>query len=86
MEDSTARFGFQRLVVGDLERQAQFYRSALGLGTPNRLSGTINGRPMEEMIFSAAEGGVEFVLLSFPDEPPPAPGGSLPAFFTRTSR
>ena len=73
MKDSTARFRFQRLVVGDLERQAQFYRSTLGLGTSNRLPGAINGRPMEEVIFSAAEGGIEFVLLPFPDEPPPAP-------------
>lgn len=78
----TARFGFCRLVVNDLQKEAAFYRSAIGYGEGLTIVGEVNGRPIEEIIFM--EGGkAELVLLTYTDGgPATSPSGVMPAMFS----
>lgn len=83
MRTESARFGFQRLVVRDLAKQAKFYRDALGFPEVKWLHSEIKGRPMDEVIFSGRDGKIDFIVLAFSDDKPgPHPGGTLSAFFT----
>jgi predicted enzyme related to lactoylglutathione lyase len=69
---------FTKLVVGDLERQAAFYKAVCGLTELGRVESDIAGRRLHEIIFRRADqGGMQFVLLRFVDEPPPAPGEAI---------
>jgi predicted enzyme related to lactoylglutathione lyase len=77
-----ARLAFPRLVVRDLERQAQFYRSVIGYGEGQFIRATINGRPVAEIILAAPDGKVELILLRFEDGPAPSPSGVMLGFFT----
>ncbi|HKR25139.1 MAG TPA: VOC family protein [Phenylobacterium sp.] len=78
-----ARFGFPKLVVRDLHKQAAFYRAVVGYGEGQFLTGKINGRAVEEFIFSAPDGKVEMLVMAYVDGgPAPAPGAMICGMFT----
>ncbi|HLG90146.1 MAG TPA: VOC family protein [Alphaproteobacteria bacterium] len=76
-------FGFTKLVVGDLEKSAAFYKSVCGLVERTRVESEINGRTIREILFNAtAPNAGTFVLLSFTDSPKPAAGETILGFMT----
>lgn len=76
-------FGFTKLIVGDLERSAAFYRDVCELTEDRRISEVIGGRAMSEIILtSPSPKAASLVLLSFLDSPKPAAGDSILGFFT----
>ena len=80
---SNASFGFTKLVVGDLDKAAAFYKSVCGLTEQARVEDKIGGRPISEIIFAPAyQGGASFVLLAYPDAPKPSSGEVILGFAT----
>ena len=77
-----AKFAFTKLVVHDLHKAAAFYRAVCEYGEGQIVKAAIAGRPVEEIIFRAPERGIELVLLTFLEEPPPSPNGVITAFDT----
>lgn len=77
-----SRFSFARFVVKDLEAQANFYRAVFGYGEGLRISGTIAGRAIDEVLFFATDNSVDLGILTFTDGETPPPGAALNAFFT----
>ena len=76
-------FGFTKLIVGDLEASARFYKSVCGLTEQARVRSKVGGRPMNEILFNpAVPGGTTFVLLAFDDEPKPAISELILGFIT----
>ena len=66
-------FGFTKLVVGDLENAAAFYKSVCGFTEQARVTDMIAGRAISEILFEATTpGGHTFVLLAYQDTPLPA--------------
>ena len=72
-----ARFAFPKLVVGDLHKEAAFYRAVIGYGEGQFLTGEIKGRAVEEFIFSGADGAVEMLVMAYVDGGPAPPPGAL---------
>ena len=67
---ATDHFGFTKLIVGDLERSADFYKSVCELTESGRVDATIEGRRISEIMFNATgQGAATFVLLTYPDDP-----------------
>jgi predicted enzyme related to lactoylglutathione lyase len=52
----SARFGFTKLVVSDLERMAQFYSDGLGMRQVQRFQGTTGTEPFDEIIMDDGNG------------------------------
>jgi len=76
-------FSFTKLVVGDLETAATFYKSVCGLTEQNRVEAKIGGKTISEILFNAtAPGGASFVLLTFVGAAKPTAGGVIPGFIT----
>jgi catechol 2,3-dioxygenase-like lactoylglutathione lyase family enzyme len=75
--------GATKLIVGDLERSAAFYREVCGLTEERRVSETIGGRAMCEIILaSPAPDAARLVLFAFLDAPKPAGGEVILVFVT----
>lgn len=79
-----SRFAFHKIVVGDLQKTATFYRSVMGYGEGQFIEGEISGRPIEEIVFFNDSGQTEFLILAYKDtiEPQLATGGSITGIFT----
>lgn len=78
-----ARFGFHKLIVRNLDKQAAFYREVMGYDECGGYSGEFNGRPMREAIFHKTNGEVELVLLAYDDDGATGDADSVvSAFFT----
>jgi predicted enzyme related to lactoylglutathione lyase len=81
---ANASFAFTKLIVGDLEKMAAFYRDAYELHAVNRQRGhSIAGEPIDEIMLSAdasAQYG-SLVLLRYPGRAP-SPNGELILGFT----
>jgi len=76
-------FGFTKLVVGDLEKAASFYKSVFGLTEQARVNSAIAGRAISEILFNpTSAGGATFVLLSFPETRTPASSEVILGFMT----
>jgi lactoylglutathione lyase len=76
-------FIITKLIVGNLEKSAQFYQSVCGLSEEKRIDAAIFGREVTEIIYGATSpGGGKFVLLAFLDTPEPAPGDVVLVFNT----
>jgi catechol 2,3-dioxygenase-like lactoylglutathione lyase family enzyme len=76
-------FSFTKLVVGDLEKCADFYKDVCGLTELARVTAEIEGRAIHEIMFHpTADGASTFVLLTFPDAPKPAGGEVILGFVT----
>jgi len=79
----SAHFGFTKLLVDDLERTAVFYKSVCGLVETVRVTSTIAGRRIDEILFNATgEGGATFALLKFAGAPKPAHDEVILGFVT----
>ena len=64
---------FTKLVVNDLEAAHDFYTSVFGLVEVGRVSETIGGRPIDEIMYQpTSDGGRSFVLLRFGDRTHPS--------------
>jgi lactoylglutathione lyase len=80
---SLASFGFTKLIVGDLEKSATFYKSVCGLVEQTRIDDVLDGRPISEILFNpATPGGPTFVLFTFRDMPKPAASEVILGFIT----
>lgn len=80
---TSAHFGFTKLVVGDLERSADFYKAVCGLVEQVRVQDSLAGRATSEILFQpTAAGGPTFTLFSFPDTPAPASSEVILGFMT----
>jgi catechol 2,3-dioxygenase-like lactoylglutathione lyase family enzyme len=78
-----ADFGFAKLVVGDLERCGEFYRSVCGLVESGRYDAEIGGRAIREILFRpTSPGGATLVLLAYFDDARPGSGESILGFST----
>jgi predicted enzyme related to lactoylglutathione lyase len=76
-------FSFTKLVVGDLDKSMAFYRDVCGLAEDRRISETIGGREMSEIIMTPpAPDAAALVLFAFLDSPEPAAGDSILGFRT----
>jgi lactoylglutathione lyase len=78
-------FTFTKIVVGDLDRSAAFYRDVCGLTEANRVSAeTDDGRKLTEIILTAEPAGpATLILITYHGEPAPAAGESVLGFYTR---
>ena len=77
-------FGFTKLVVGDLEKSATFYKSVCGLTEMARVDAEIEGRAISEIMFNGtAPGAGTFVLLAYKDTPAPTSGELILGFITQ---
>jgi catechol 2,3-dioxygenase-like lactoylglutathione lyase family enzyme len=77
-------FGFSKLVVGDLEKCAAFYKSVCGLTEQARVDAEIEGRAISEIMFNPTEeNAATFVLLTYHDAPRPAVGELIVGFITK---
>ena len=80
---ATDHFGFTKLIVADLERSANFYKSVCELTELARVDAAIEGRPISEIMFNATgQGAATFVLLSYADAPDPKGGEVIIGFIT----
>jgi lactoylglutathione lyase len=65
-----AHFSFTKLVVGDLDKSAAFYRATCGLVQQTRIDTESGGRKLSEILFQpTAPGGATFVLIHYYDTP-----------------
>jgi predicted enzyme related to lactoylglutathione lyase len=78
-------FTFTKLIVGDLERSAAFYRDVCGLNEVNRIEAeAADGRKITEIILAAdPPGAATLVLITYHGETPSPQGDSILGFFTR---
>jgi lactoylglutathione lyase len=80
---SLASFGFTKLIVGDLEKSAAFYKSVCGVVEQARVDDVLDGRPISEILFNpATPGGPTFVLFTFHDTPKPFGSEVILGFMT----
>ena len=78
-----ATFGFTKLVVGDLEKSAEFYKAVCGVAEQARVDDVLAGRPISEILFNPGmPGGPTFVLFSFRDTPVPTNSEVILGFMT----
>lgn len=84
MTQRPARFGFLKLVVRDLQKQAAFYRAVFGCDEGQFIEGEIAGRPIEEILLTAPNGTAEILVLVYKDGkgPPPEPSGVIAGLLT----
>ena len=83
-DELTTRFGFHRIIVQDLHKQAAFYRAMFGYGEGFRVDADIRGRPVEEIIFTRPDGQVDMALIAYTDKddgPAPSLTGAFPCFY-----
>jgi predicted enzyme related to lactoylglutathione lyase len=79
----TRHFGFMKLVVGDLEKCAAFYESALGLVRQRRIDFAGEAGKGTEILYEpTAPGAAMFVLIHYDDTPKPAHGELILGFYT----
>src|SRR6187551_2752027 len=76
-------FGFTKLVVADLDASAAFYTDVFGLQEQYRVTASIGGRRIDEILYEpTAPGGAAFVLLRFADGAAPGPASVVGGFVT----
>lgn len=83
MAKSDARFSGTKLLVDDLDKTAAFYTAVCGLTEVGRVSSSITGRAIEEILFNfRGEGPPNFVLLKFVGAPKPSNDETINVFVT----
>ena len=80
----SARFGFTKLIVHDLEKLAAFYCKVYGLHAVKRVSERIGDEAIHEIMLSedATAAWGSLVLLEFPGRGPSPSGESILGFTT----
>lgn len=80
-----ATYSFTKLVVHDLDAMVRFYGDVYGLTELQRVSASIAGEAIDEVILASAQGAYSgLILLSWPHATTPAPAGSVIVGFTTT--
>ena len=75
-------FTFTKLIVGDLEKSAAFYRDVCGLKEVNRISATgADGTSLTEIILDGAP--ATLILICYHGAPTAPKGDSVLGFYTR---
>jgi lactoylglutathione lyase len=76
-------FTFTKLIVGDLERSAAFYRDVSGLTEVNRISAESDGRTLTEIILASdPPAPATLILITYHGEPIAPRGDSVLGFYT----
>lgn len=75
-------FPFTKLIVGDLDRMAQFYSDVFSLKQVQRLQVDADGTALDEIIFEAGGGG-RLILMNW-ITPTPVVAGEVILGFTTT--
>jgi lactoylglutathione lyase len=76
-------FTFTKLIVGDLERSAAFYRDVCGLVEVNRISAESDGRPLTEIILAGQPPApATLILISYIGQPVAPSGETVLGFYT----
>lgn len=65
---------FVKVVVNDLDEQAEFYRSVLSLAVVHRLSGGEGEGRYEQLVLAGSEVGPTVLLVRYPDRGVPPAG------------
>lgn len=74
-------FMFTKLIVGDLEKTADFYQAVFGLIEMHRVEASIDGAGVSEIIYQPTyQGGPLFILARFHDGRPSKPGEAMLGF------
>ncbi len=77
-------FSFTKLLVGDLDRTAAFYKTVFGFQEWQRVDAEIEGRAISEIILQPlSEGQPTLVLLSFLDSAAPRDGEVILGFMVK---
>lgn len=77
-------FVFTKLIVGDLEKSAAFYKAVAGLTEVQRIDAVIGGRSITEIILAGnPPGPATLILFAYHDTPNPPAGDSILGFETR---
>ncbi|WP_052223747.1 VOC family protein [Novosphingobium malaysiense] len=71
-----------KLVVKDLQREAEFYRSVCGYGEGIFIRDQLAGRPIDEIIFVPEGGGHSLILFTYTDGGEPSSSGVMLVYFT----
>lgn len=78
-----AHFSFTKLVVGDLEKSAAFYKATCALVEQTRVDTESAGCRLSEILFQpTAPGGATFVLIHYDDTPKTASSELVLGFAT----
>jgi predicted enzyme related to lactoylglutathione lyase len=76
-------FTFTKLIVGDLERSAAFYRDVCGLAEVDRISAESDGRTLTEIILAGdPPTPATLILITYHGEPVAPSGDSVLGFYT----
>jgi lactoylglutathione lyase len=77
-------FTFTKLIVGDLDRSAAFYRDVCGLTEVNRIDAeSDDGRTLTEIILAGDPAGpATLILITYHGEPLAPKGDSVLGFYT----
>lgn len=76
-------FTFTKLIVGDLERSAAFYRDVCGMIEVDRISGESDGRTLTEIILASdPPAPATLVLINYHGEPVAPRRDSVLGFYT----
>jgi predicted enzyme related to lactoylglutathione lyase len=78
-------YAFTKLVVGDLERTADFYKAVFGYREFQRVQSAVAGEPIEEIILvrgADMAGEVTLVIWRWPGRPAPRDSDVIPGFIT----
>jgi predicted enzyme related to lactoylglutathione lyase len=86
MSQATARstrFGFSKLLVADLDRQADFYTKVFGLKILRRIEAELEGEHLSEIVLDTgkADKSEIFILFTYPSRPAPPIGEVVLGFF-----
>ncbi len=80
-----SNYGFTKIIVGDLERPADFYKSVFEYHELQRVASDVAGEPMEEIIMvrgADMAGEVTLVIWKWPKRPPPRESDVILGFIT----
>jgi predicted enzyme related to lactoylglutathione lyase len=76
-------FTFTKLIVGDLDRSAAFYRDVCGLTEVNRIDAETETGSLTEIILAGDPAGpATLILITYRGEPTTPKGDSVLGFFT----
>ena len=78
-------YAFTKLVVGDLDRTADFYKAVFDYRELQRVSSAVAGEPIEEIILirgADMAGEVTLVIWRWPGRPAPRDSDVIPGFIT----
>lgn len=77
------KYGFSKLVVGNLDASAEFYESVCGLAGKVEVVSTLGGRDLTEFIYGSVDDDrPAFVLMSYNGDTSISTGEAIVGFYT----